>query len=55
MEVAALVLSSISLAGSIIAPLITATALFINRITHSHCCIGDVDLVEPDIKNNIKK
>lgn len=47
MEVVAIVLSSVALAGSILAPLIAAGALFINRIRHSQCCGNtEVDLVE---------
>lgn len=47
MEVASIVISSVALAASIVAPLIAAGALFINRITKSKCCgNSEIDLVE---------
>lgn len=44
MEVAAIVLSSLSLVGSIVSPLIVAIAYFINRIKVSDCCGSHVEL-----------
>lgn len=47
MEVPLIVISSLTLASSIIAPLIIAGASFINRIRKSDCCGGHVELDAP--------
>ena len=46
----AIVLSGISLAGSIVAPLVVAGALFINRIKSSDCFGGHLEL-DPSKQN----
>lgn len=46
MEVAGLIIGCIALAGSIVSPLIMATALFINRIKDSECCGSQIHLTE---------
>ena len=44
MEIASIVLASVALVGSIITPIIVATATFINRIKESDCCGGHIEL-----------
>jgi hypothetical protein len=44
MEVAGIVLGSISLVSSVVSPLIVAGAVFISRIRKSQCCGGSIEL-----------
>lgn len=56
-EIAIIVLSSLSLCASLITPLVGATALFINRITKSKCFDSEIDLQDatPEQINNANK
>ena len=46
--VSAIVMASISLAGSIFTPLVVGVVSFMNRITVSKCCCGgEIDLTKP--------
>lgn len=44
MDVASIVLSSLSLVAALLSPVVIAVAYFINRINHSQCCGGEADL-----------
>lgn len=53
MEVASIVLASVSLVASIIAPVVMATALFINRIRKSDCCGAHLELDKQNSSNQL--
>ena len=51
MEIASIVLASLSLAGSIISPLIISAGAFITRIKKSDCCFGGAHIEMDSPKN----
>jgi hypothetical protein len=49
LSITAIVLASLSLASSVLGPLILASAYFINRIKKSDCLGAHIELTEPNL------
>jgi hypothetical protein len=47
MDVASIVIASIALAGSIIAPLVGGIVLLMGRLKRSQCCGSSAELADP--------